>query len=98
MPAYLIAQLTITDPTAFEAYRAAVPDVIARHGGRYLARGGAVEVLEGALPHQRLVVIAFSDMAAARRFYDSPDYQEILPLRLAAAEGTVALVEGLPEN
>ena len=97
MPAYLIAQLTVTDARAFEAYRAAVPEVIARHGGRYLVRGGEVEVLEGALTHRRLVVLAFADMAAARRFYDSSDYQAILPLRLAAAEGTVVLVEGMPE-
>ena len=98
MPAYLIAQLTVTDPATFEAYRAAVPTVIARHGGRYLVRGGALEVLEGSLPHQRLVVLAFDDMAAARRFYESPDYRKILPRRLAAAAGPVVLVEGMPEN
>ena len=98
MTAYLVAQLTVSDPESFEAYRAVVPAVIAHYGGRYLVRGGAIEELEGKLPQQRLVIIAFPDMAVARRFYQLPDYQEILPLRLAAAEGTVALVEGVPEN
>lgn len=98
MAAYLVAQLTVADPKSFEAYRDVVPEVIARHGGRYLVRGGAIEAMEGILPHQRLVIIAFPDMAAARSFYQSPDYQEILPLRLDAAEGAVVLVEGLSEN
>ena len=47
MAAYLIAHLTVTDPEAFQDYRAAVPAVIQRFGGRYLLRGGAVETLEG---------------------------------------------------
>ena len=98
MSAYLIAHLTVTNPDAFEAYRAAVPEVIAHFGGRYLVRGGEVETLEGDWRVPRLVVIAFDSMAQAKRFYDSPDYQEILPLRLAAAEGDVVLVEGVPDN
>ncbi len=97
MSAYLIAQLKVTDAASFERYRAEVPSVIERHGGRYLVRGGATEVLEGALPMPRLVVIVFPSMADAKRFYDSPDYQEIIGLRMAAAEGIVTLVEGVPE-
>ena len=97
MSAYLVAHLTVTDPDALEAYRAAVPEVIARFGGRYLVRGGAVETLEGEWRVPRLVIVAFDSMAQAKRFYESPDYQEILPLRLAAAEGDVVLVEGVSE-
>lgn len=95
MSAYLIAQLKVTDPDAFERYRTKVPDVIERYGGRYLVRGGATDVLEGALPMPRLVVIAFPSMADAKRFYDSPDYQDIIGLRTAASEGVVTLVEGV---
>lgn len=95
MPAYLIAHLDVTDPTLFESYRSVVPAVIARFGGRYLARGGEVEVLEGEWPVPRLVILAFDSLDQARRFYRSPEYQEILPLRLAAAKGTVVLVEGM---
>lgn len=95
MPALIIAQLTITDPLAFEEYRAAVPPVIAQYGGRYLVRGGAIEVLEGEWTMPRLVVIAFDDVAAARRFYQSPEYQKILPLRLKASSGNVIIIEGV---
>lgn len=95
MAAYLIAHIEVTDPEAFKDYGAAVPAVVERFGGRYLVRGGAVEALEGDWTIPRLVIIAFADMAVAQRFYDSADYQEILPLRLAATKGTVALVEGV---
>ena len=96
MPAYLIAHLEVTQPEEFEKYRAVVPAVIERYNGRYLVRGGDMEVLEGDWRIPRLVIIAFESMAEAKRFYDSADYQEILPLRLAAAKGTVVLAEGLP--
>lgn len=94
MTAYLIAQLTITDPAGFEAYRQVVPPLIAAHGGRYLARGGAVTSLEGEPGGPRIVVLEFPDRAAAENFYNSPEYQEILPLRLRAASGSVIIVEG----
>lgn len=96
MAAYLIANLTVRDPARFEAYRAAVPAVIARFGGRYLVRGGTVEAKEGEPGLNRLVVLEFPDMAAARAFYDSPDYAPLLALRLSAADGTLALAEGVP--
>ena len=96
MSAFLVAQLSVTDPTAFEDYRAAAPAVIARFGGRYLVRGGAVEILEGEWRVPRLVILAFDSMDRARQFYHSAEYQEILPLRLAATKGDVVLVEGVP--
>lgn len=95
MAAYLVAHLEVHDPDGFAAYRAAVPAIIERFGGRYLIRGGEVEMLEGGWDRPRLVVIAFPDRAAVRRFYDSPEYQEILPLRTRAASGSVAIVEGV---
>jgi uncharacterized protein (DUF1330 family) len=95
MAAYLIANITVRDPARFEQYRAAVPAVIAQFGGRYLVRGGAVEAKEGAPGLNRLVILEFPDMAALRGFYDSAEYAPLLALRLAATEGTVALVEGV---
>ena len=95
MAAYMIAHIEVTDPQGFERYREVVPAVIARHGGRYLIRGGAAETLEGDWTVPRLVVIEFPDHAAAKGFYDSPEYQEILPLRLAASNGTAAIVDGI---
>jgi uncharacterized protein (DUF1330 family) len=95
MAAYLIANITVTDPAGFEAYRQAVPAVIARFGGRYLVRGGAVEAKEGAPALNRVVILEFPDMATARAFYDSADYAPLLAMRLASTTGSLALVEGM---
>ncbi len=95
MSAYLVAHVKVTNPEAFKAYGAAVPAVVEAFGGRYLVRGGDPEVREGNWTVPRLVIIEFDDLEAARRFYESPEYQEILPLRLAASDGTVALVPGI---
>ena len=95
MSAYVIAHIDVSDTETFEAYREKVPAVIEKFGGRYLVRGGAVHELEGQWTIPRLVIIAFDSLDAAQRFYHSPDYQEILPLRLQAAEGTVVIAEGV---
>lgn len=95
MAAYMIAHIQITDPERFERYREAVPPIIERYGGRYLIRGGAAETLEGDWTVPRLVVLEFPDHDAAKRFYHSPAYQEILPIRLGASTGTAAIVDGV---
>ena len=95
MAGYIIAQLEVTDAESFERYREVVPEVIARHGGRYLVRGGTLEVLEGDWPAPRLVVVAFDSYEAAKSFYNSEAYQEILPLRTAASRGNVIVVAGV---
>jgi uncharacterized protein (DUF1330 family) len=94
MPAYLIANIEVTDPAGFERYRAAVPAVIAAHGGRYLVRGGEKHVLEGNLPLQRLVILEFPSVQAAQAFYDSPDYAPLLKLRLDSTRSDAVIVEG----
>jgi uncharacterized protein (DUF1330 family) len=94
MTAYLIAEMEVSDPETYAQYRAQVGEVLAAHSGRFLVRGGMTEAKEGAPPAGRVVVIEFPDMAAARRFYDSPDYQAILPLRLTASQGRLYLAEG----
>lgn len=95
MAGYIVAQLKVHDREAFEHYRAAVTPLVDRFGGRFRVRGGALDVLEGDWPMPRLVIIEFPSTDAARLFYDSPEYQEILPLRQSAADGTVAIVEGV---
>lgn len=94
MKAYLVAHIEVHDPAGFEVYREKVPAVIARFGGRYVIRGGEAHPLEGHWPVPRLVVIEFDNLDAARTFYHSPEYQEILPLRLQSSSGEVAIVEG----
>jgi len=67
MPAYVIADVTVTDATSMEEYRKQVPATIAKYGGRYLVRGGAHEALEGEWKPNRLVLHEFPSMAQARR-------------------------------
>ncbi len=96
MPAYIIAQLTVHDPAIYDRYRAETPALVERFGGRFVVRGGEPLVLDGGGPApQRVVVIEFESRERARSFYDSPEYRAILPLRLAAAEGTLLLVDGV---
>ncbi len=95
MAAYLYGNLEVTDPALYEQYRTQVPAMIAAHGGRYLARGGAVNVLEGDVIAQRQVILEFSDMAALKRFYDSPEYAPLKALRHRAARGSLVAVEGV---
>jgi len=94
--AYAIAEVDVTDPAQFEEYRKLVPATIAKYGGRYLARGGAVDSKEGGWNPRRLVVLEFPSMDAARRWYDSPEYAPVLAMRLKSARTRLLLVEGLP--
>ena len=94
MAAYLIADIDVHDPQAFDAYRAAVKPIVEAHGGRYLTRGGAVQALEGA-PMQRAVLIEFPSMAAAHRFYHGAEYAPVLQMRLDCTTSRVTLVEGI---
>jgi uncharacterized protein (DUF1330 family) len=95
MAAYIIADVTVTDPAAFEAYRREVPPSIERAGGRYLVRGGRFEVLEGDYRPSRVVVLEFPSMEAARRWYDSEEYAHLRAMRERAADSRVILVEGV---
>ncbi|MEK9662235.1 MAG: DUF1330 domain-containing protein [Alphaproteobacteria bacterium] len=81
--AFCIANHTVTDPDGFQPYIAAVADVTAMFGGRFLARAGATRTVAGDLEAGRSVILAFVDRAAAERFYTAPEYAPLLALRLA---------------
>jgi uncharacterized protein (DUF1330 family) len=95
MSAYVIAETDVHDPERYERYRAVSPDAIAAGGGRFIARGGEVAVLEGDWRPKRLVLLEFEDLEAAKRWYDSPEYQDARRLREGAATLHVVAVEGL---
>jgi uncharacterized protein (DUF1330 family) len=94
MTAYWIAHVTVTDPEAYQGYQALAPAAFAAHGARFLARGGAHEVLEGPML-DRHVVIEFPSLAAARACYQSAEYQAARARREGAAVAHVVIVEGL---
>jgi uncharacterized protein (DUF1330 family) len=95
MPAYLIAEVEVTDPAGFEEYRNGVPAAIAAYGGRYLARGGALEPLEGGWTPKRMVVLEFPSMAQAKAWYASAEYHDLMALRQRTTRSKVVLLEGL---
>jgi uncharacterized protein (DUF1330 family) len=95
MAAYVIANVNVNDPALFEQYRKQVPDTLARHGGRYLVRGGQHQTLEGGWTPARLVVLEFPSLEQAQRWYDSEDYREPKALRMKCALTDVVLVDGV---
>ena len=95
MAAYIIASIEVTDPEQFEVYRGQVPPTIERHGGKYLVRGGAVEVVEGDRPARRTVVLEFASLEQARGWYYSDDYAGPKELRMASTISDVLIVEGV---
>lgn len=94
MPAYLIADIEVTDPAGYEAYRKRVPAVLAAHGGRFLARGGSITALEGSWSPERLVIIEFPDMTALKSWYESPQYRPLIELRNRHARSKLIAIEG----
>ena len=95
MPAYFVAELETTNPAGMEAYRAAVPATLAQYGGRFVVRGGTSELIEGGPEPKRIVILEFADAAAIKRWYNSPEYQKILPGRLENSTGRAFIVDGI---
>ena len=94
MTVYAIAQLKMTDRTAYDRYQARSFDVFKKFNGRLLAADERPRVLEGAWPHDKLVMMSFPDEASFSAFSNSPEYQDISRDRKAGAEATVLLVKG----
>jgi uncharacterized protein (DUF1330 family) len=94
MAVYAVVNVRVIDPDRYSEYREKAPDAIARYGGKYLARGGTVEVLEGEWNPQRLVVLEFESMERFREWYDSPEYTPLKQLRSEASDTEFVVVEG----
>ena len=91
MTAYWVARSKINDPAEYKKYTDRVPAIIARYGGRVLARGGRFQILEGPQKFHRFVVIEFPSLEQAVACHDSPEYQEASAFRKNGA-GEVELV------
>lgn len=95
MPAYIVVETDIHDAEQYELYKQATPAAVAAAGGRFIARGGELAVLEGDWQPKRLVLLEFPDLDAAKRFYNSPEYQEAKRLREGAAGFNMVAVDGV---
>ncbi len=95
MPAYWVARAKINDPVAYKRYTDRVPAILAKHGGKVLARGGKFQILEGPETFGRFVVIEFPSLAAAVACHGSPEYQEASAHRKdGVGEVELVIIEG----
>jgi uncharacterized protein (DUF1330 family) len=92
---YIVVQADVTDPTRYAEYAKLTPDIVAKYGGRFLARAGRTVTLEGPAARNRVVVIEFPSFEAAEQFYRSPEYTAARKLREGAASAQFVAVEGL---
>ncbi|MBI5933513.1 MAG: DUF1330 domain-containing protein [Chloroflexi bacterium] len=95
MSAYVIVDVEVTDPEGYKDYIQAAPPTIAIYGGRYIARGGATETLEGEWQAKRLVILEFPTAEQARAWLNSPEYAPARALRHKYAKTNMVLVEGI---
>lgn len=95
MAAYVIADVEILDRAGFQEYQKHVPATIAAYGGRYVARGGATEVLEGAWSPSRCVILEFPSMAQCKDWWSSPEYVPLRALRERTARSNIVIIEGI---
>jgi uncharacterized protein (DUF1330 family) len=95
MAAYVISEIAeILDPALLEEYRSLAQAAIEQYGGRYVARGGAIELVEGGPVPQRLVIVEFPTMQTVREWYRSPEYAKALVVRPNAMKRRLLFVEG----
>lgn len=95
MSAYIVVQVDVQDAERYARYRELAPPSIAAYGGRYLARGGATETLEGSWAPARLVILEFPSAERARAWWHSEEYAEGKALRHASAHSEMVLIEGV---
>ncbi len=94
MAAYVIAEIVVTDPAAYEEYRRAAEKSVAAHGGSFVIRGGATETLEGDWRPSRIVVLRFESMTKAKAWWSSREYEGPKAIRRRSASTRMILVEG----
>ena len=96
MPAYLVGGVDVSDPSWVEEYGPKVEALVQKHGGRYLVRGGKMDVVEGTTPASRvMVVVEFPSMEHAQAWYNDPEYAPLIKLRQTGSEAEIVLVDGL---
>jgi uncharacterized protein (DUF1330 family) len=95
MAAYVIGEIEVTDQAVYDEYRKQVLATIEKYGGRFVARGGRVEALEGGWTPKRLVMLEFASMDQALGWYRSPEYAPLIAMRKQASRGKLIALEGV---
>ena len=94
MPAYVIADITVTNSERYNEYARKTPATIEKFGGNFVVRGGEITVIAGDWNPQRLVIIEFPNMATLKKWYQSKEYQKISRIREEASTGSFVFVDG----
>ncbi len=95
MSAYVIVDIEVTDPLGYEGYKKMAEATVKLYGGRYVARGGPKEILEGDWKPNRLVILEFDNTACAKAWLNSPEYAPARELRHRYARSNMVIVEGI---
>jgi uncharacterized protein (DUF1330 family) len=95
MAAYVVVDIDVIDKAAYAEYIALAPATVTAYGGRYLARAGQTEKLEGEWMPKRLVILEFESLERARQWLDSPEYAQVKPLRHKSARSNMVVIEGI---
>ncbi len=95
MSAYVVVDIEVTDPEGYQEYVKLAPATVAQYGGRYLARGGRTEVLEGEWQPKRLVILEFESIEQAKAWLHSPEYAPARALRHRYARTNMVVIEGV---
>ena len=95
MSAYVVAEIEVDNPEGYEEYKKLAPPPIAAYGGKYIARGGRAEKLEGDWQPNRIVILEFESVEKAKQWIDSEEYQEAKALRHKYASSNAIVVEGV---
>ncbi len=95
MTAYVLVDIEVTDPIRYEEYKKLAPAIIESFGGKYLARGGRTETLEGDWSPSRLVILQFESVEQAKKWVNSPEYSDARKMRLATTNSKMIVIEGL---
>ncbi len=95
MATYVVVEVEVLDGARYETYKQLAPPAIASYGGRYLARGGAVETLEGDWSPGRLVILEFPSAERAKAWWASAEYEQAKALRHETARSRMIVVEGV---
>lgn len=93
MPALMIADIEVLDPVRYEEYKKLASQSIVAHGGRYVVRGGRYEVLDGSWTPNRLVILEFDSIEAAKQWRNSPEYAAAKKVRETCARANMVAVE-----
>ncbi|MBL8103276.1 MAG: DUF1330 domain-containing protein [Anaerolineales bacterium] len=95
MTAYVIVDIEVTDPEGYKEYVNMAPEAVKLYGGKYIARGGYNETLEGDWQAKRLVILEFPSVEQAKTWLNSPEYAPARKLRHQYARTNMVVVDGL---